>query len=152
VSLHARVLHCLLLVSGAPDLPTLAQQLSDSDLAQPDKPLHSTSFAQLERFAQQICTEYASRKKVYKLRQERKAAAGKHAAGDMIFEDSCLFICDALDLESFISAIKAGDSGRVLVLLKLWACAFRANGHPKYAQEMLFLIHNIEHVWPPALR
>ncbi|KAF8602550.1 hypothetical protein BDV93DRAFT_443842 [Ceratobasidium sp. AG-I] len=152
VSLYARVLDCLLLVSGAPDLSTLAQQLAESDLPQPSNPPHSRSFAQLEKYAQTIYAKYASRINVYKLRQERNAAAGKLAAGDMIYEDSCLFICDALDLESFISAVKAGDSGRVLILLKLWSCAFRASGHPKYAQEMLFLIHNIEHVWPPALR
>jgi hypothetical protein len=152
VSSYARVLYCLLLVSEATDLPALAARLSTLDPVDTIRPSYENSFAQLRCFAEKLYSEHADRKKVYKLRQQRKTAPNKLAAGDMIYEDSSLFLCDSLDLEEFMGAIKSGDSGRVLLSLKLWAFAFRANGRSKYAHEMLFLIHNITHVWSPALR
>ncbi|KAG8709847.1 hypothetical protein FRC11_005160 [Ceratobasidium sp. 423] len=151
VSLYARVLHCLQLVSGKNELPALAHQLSQLDSQDPKIP-PKRSFDHLRQLAQRIYQEHASTLKVYYLRKARKAGGEGCNAGDMIFEDSSLFIRDALELQAYTAAIKAGDSGRALLSLKLWALAFRANGRSKYAQEMLYLIHNLTHVWPCPLR
>ncbi|KAG9093040.1 hypothetical protein FS749_015194 [Ceratobasidium sp. UAMH 11750] len=152
VSLYGRILDCLLLVSGASDLATLTQQLSVLDTSSATNQPYANSFSRLKQFATAIYDQYANRKRVYALRKERKQASKDTPAGDMILEDSILFICEALEFEEFTAAIKAGDSGRVLIVLKLWAFSFRANGRVKYAHEMLHLIHNMTHVWPPALR
>ncbi|KAG8752859.1 hypothetical protein FRC11_007946 [Ceratobasidium sp. 423] len=151
VSLYARILHCLQLVSETNDLSVLTHQLShldSQDLKNPPK----RSFDRLRQLAQRIYQEHASTLKVYHLRKARKAGGEGSNTGDMIFEDSSLFIRDALELQAYTAAIKAGDSGRALLSLKLWALAFRANGRSKYAQEMLYLIHNLTHVWPYPLR
>ncbi|QRW16331.1 hypothetical protein RhiXN_04332 [Rhizoctonia solani] len=151
VSLYARILHCFQLVSGNTSLSALANQLSLLDSQDSEDP-PTCSFRQLRRYAQDLYQEHASTQKVYHLRQARKAGGEGSDAGDAIFEDSSLFIRDALELQAYTAAIKAGDSGRALISLKLWALAFRANGRSKYAQEMLYLIHNLTHVWPQPLR
>ena len=69
-------------------------------------------------------------------------------AGDMVFKNAVLFLRDGLILREFSDAIKCGDSGRVLLVLKLWALSFRGSGRAKYAYEVLHLLHNITHVWP----
>ncbi|KAF8601188.1 hypothetical protein BDV93DRAFT_510278 [Ceratobasidium sp. AG-I] len=142
VSLYSRVPHCLLLVSGSSDLATLAKSLSDLDLAQASQAPHLNSFSRLEQLAATIYSDYASSTRVYTLRRERKSAENPTNAGDMIFEDSSLFLRDSLQFQGFIGAIKAGDSGRVLLSLKQWAFSFRANGRHKYAHEMLDIILN----------
>ena len=72
--------------------------------------------------------------------------------GDMVFENAVLYVRDALLTREFSDAIKAGDSGRVLVILKLWVFSYRGSGRTKYAHEMLHLLHNILHVWPTGIR
>ncbi|KAH9008822.1 hypothetical protein EDB84DRAFT_1549546, partial [Lactarius hengduanensis] len=73
--------------------------------------------------------------------------------GDMVFENAILFLRDGLILREFSDAIKSGDSGRVLLVLKLWALSFRGSGRSKYAYEVLHLLHNVTHVWPePVVR
>ncbi|KAH9028546.1 hypothetical protein EDB84DRAFT_1606274 [Lactarius hengduanensis] len=93
-------------------------------------------------------------------RQEDEAQSEAHGGqergglgGDMIFENPVLFLCDGLILREFSDAIKSGDSGRVLLVLKLWAFGFRGSGRSKYAYEVLHLLHNVTHVWPePVVR
>ncbi|KAJ7844211.1 hypothetical protein B0H14DRAFT_3139397 [Mycena olivaceomarginata] len=72
--------------------------------------------------------------------------------GDMVFENAVLFFRDALLTREFSDAIKAGDSGRVLIILRLWAFTYRGNGRSKYAHEMLHLLHNLTCVWTKELR
>lgn len=72
--------------------------------------------------------------------------------GDMLFENSIYFIRDALLSREFSDAIKHGDSGRIVLVLKTWALAFRGNGRTKYTYEMLHLIHHLEAVWSPEIR
>ncbi|KAG8789658.1 hypothetical protein FRC12_013326 [Ceratobasidium sp. 428] len=151
VSLHGRILDCLLLVSGNTELAKLATELSELDsLARTEESL-TRSFGRLRELAETIYNKYANRKEVYKLREARKRAKEDEMAGDILFEDSVLFICDALEFEEFIAAIKAGDSGRIISTLKLWTLSFQANGRSKYAKEMLYLIHNLTYVWSPGL-
>ena len=66
----------------------------------------------------------------------------------MVFENAILFMHDALISREFTDAIKCGDSGRVILVLKIWSLSFHGNGGTKYAYEMLHLIHNLSHVWP----
>ncbi|KAJ7267076.1 hypothetical protein C8J57DRAFT_1181731 [Mycena rebaudengoi] len=140
VSLYARVLHCLLLVSGKSSLDECANSIN--------------SFTQLETYAGLIQTQYASAEVVADLRWQWERAAGTDGVppGDQIFENSCLFLRDALISREFTDSIKAGDSGRIVLVLKLLALSFRGNGRTKYAYEMLHLIHNLTHVWPKPIR
>ncbi|KAJ6517845.1 hypothetical protein DFH09DRAFT_1428362 [Mycena vulgaris] len=140
VSLYSRILHCLLLVTGE----TTLDQCADS----------ITSFAQLEKHAASIQSKYANADLVADLRWQREMARGAEGLppGDEIYENACLFIRDALISKEFSDAIKAGDSGRVVLVVKLLALSFRGNGRSKYAYEMLHLIHNLTHVWPKGIR
>ncbi|KAH8980724.1 hypothetical protein EDB92DRAFT_1805595 [Lactarius akahatsu] len=133
VSLYARVLHCLLKVSGAQSLELLSTGLTWSMLC---------------GHAEAIVDTFTDARMVDNLRQERGTLRG-----DMVFENAVLFLRDGLILREFSDAIKSGDSGRVLLVLKLWALSFRGSGRSKYAYEVLHLLHNVTHVWPePVVR
>ncbi|KAL1749781.1 hypothetical protein FB107DRAFT_294881 [Schizophyllum commune] len=164
VSLYARILHCLLLVTKSQNLDEAASKLA--------------TYEDLEAAAAAIFDTYADADRVQELREERdpeerareKAVRdAKKAAkeggmvdipeyvshiqkGDMVFENAVLFIRDALLSREFSDAIKAGDSGRVLIILKLWVFSYRGSGRTKYAHEMLHLLHNVLNVWPEGLR
>ncbi|KAI5822271.1 hypothetical protein K523DRAFT_358499 [Schizophyllum commune Tattone D] len=164
VSLYARILHCLLLVTKSQNLDEAASKLA--------------TYEDLEAVAAAIFDTYADADRVQELREERdpeerareKAVRdAKKAAkeggmvdipeyvshiqkGDMVFENAVLFIRDALLSREFSDAIKAGDSGRVLIILKLWVFSYRGSGRTKYAHEMLHLLHNVLNVWPEGLR
>lgn len=55
--------------------------------------------------------------------------------GDMVFENGCLFLRDALQVLSrvFADAVKSGD---LISVLKQWVFSYRGNGCTKYAHEM----------------
>ncbi len=72
--------------------------------------------------------------------------------GDTIYENVLLFMHDALHIREFTDAIKVGDSGRIVIMLKRLALLYRRTGQTKYAHEMLHLIHNVTHIWPKPLR
>jgi hypothetical protein len=137
VSLYARVLHCLLKVSGAQTLDSLSDGLTWDALC---------------GHAEAVVNAFTDARLVNRLRsshyQESKACDEPGHAGDMVFENAVLFLRDGLLLREFSDAIKSGDSGRVLLVLKLWALSFRGSGRVKYAYEVLHLVHNITHVWP----
>jgi len=63
-----------------------------------------------------------------------------------------LFLWDALLTRLFADAIKAGDSGLVVVVLKMWAFSYRGSGRTKYAHKMLHLLHNLVNVYSENLR
>jgi hypothetical protein len=48
--------------------------------------------------------------------------------GDMVFENAILSMHDALISQEFTDAIKCGDSGCVILVLKIWALSFHGNG------------------------
>ncbi|KAH9051116.1 hypothetical protein EDB83DRAFT_2627558 [Lactarius deliciosus] len=144
VSLYARVLHCLLKVSGAQSLESFSNRLTWSTLC---------------GHAEAVVDTFTDARMVYNLRcshrQEdeapKESCGGQERGtlgGDMVFENAVLFLRDGLILREFSDAIKSGDSGRVLLVLKLWAFSFRGSGRSKYAYEVLHLLHNITHVWP----
>ncbi|KAH9177542.1 hypothetical protein EDB89DRAFT_2064518 [Lactarius sanguifluus] len=149
VSLYARVLHCLLKVSGAQSLESFSNGLTWLMLCG-----HAEAVVDAFTDARMVDNLRCSR------RQEDEAQKEVHGgqergrlAGDMIFENAMLFLRDGLILREFSDAIKSGDSGRVLLVLKLWALSFRGSGRSKYAYEVLHLLHNVTHVWPePVVR
>jgi hypothetical protein len=134
VSLYARVLHCLLLVSKKATLQDYAKDLT---------------WEKLKADASTVVDQFADTATVLQLRTERE---NDNALGDMVFENAVLFMRDSLLLHEFTNAVKCGDSGRVVLVLKVWARSFRGQGRLKYAQEVLYFLHNITHVWPPSLR
>ena len=140
VSLYARVLHCLLKVSGAQSLDSFSDGLTWDILC---------------GHAEAVVDSFTDTRMVDDLRSSRSQeseASGEQErgghAGDMIFENAVLFLRDGLLLREFLDAIKTGNSGRVLLVLRFWAFGFRGSGRAKYAHEVLHLIHNITHVWP----
>lgn len=134
VSLYARVLHSLLLVSGKESLAELAEDLTWSDL---------------QAYATSVVDQYSDSRLVDELRRGRGMRGAAH--GDMVFENALIFLRDALVLREFTDAIKVGDSGRVLTALKQFAFIYRGYGRTKYAQEVLYLVHNFTHVWPKSV-
>jgi hypothetical protein len=135
ISLYARVLHCLLLISNRKNLIDYA--------------LHIESFDSIWVHAEQIRTSFADARLVDDLREARILS---ESGGDIVFENAVLFLRDALISRMFTSAVKHGESGLVLLVLKTWALNFCGNGRTKYAHEMLHIIHNIECVWPSEVR
>ncbi|KAJ7016173.1 hypothetical protein C8F04DRAFT_1282418 [Mycena alexandri] len=162
VSLYARVLHCLLLVSGHDSLDKYAASVTSWDV--------------VVSHAQKIHQTYTDVDRVQELREhripeERKRDADAKTAkkgqptlpeskthlphvkkGDMVFENAILFMRDALLTREFADAIKSGDSGRIVIILRLWAFSYRGSGRTKYAHEMLHVLHNILCVWTSELR
>jgi hypothetical protein len=140
VSLYARVLHCLLLETNKTTLDECADSFE--------------TFADLETVAAAIQQKYANADLVSELRWKRKMAGttSDQVPGDEIFENASLLLRDALISREFTDAIKAGDSGRIVLVLKVFACSYRGNGRTKYAHEMLHLIHNLTKVWPVSIR
>ncbi|KZV86531.1 hypothetical protein EXIGLDRAFT_680976 [Exidia glandulosa HHB12029] len=134
VSIHARVLHCLLEVSGEPDLAACGEA--------------TKTYERLHSHAVKIYRTYASIGNVATLRSQRR----KGGRGDKVFENATLFMRDGLGLRTFERLIRAGRSGHILLALKWLAMMFKAGGHPKYAREMLYLIHHLFRVWPKKLR
>ncbi|ESK81501.1 hypothetical protein Moror_2183 [Moniliophthora roreri MCA 2997] len=99
-----------------------------------------------------ILDQFANTKWIDKLQEEQTKAGDCDKAGDMVLENVILFMCDSLLSHEFSDAIKVGDSGHILLVLKIWALSFHGNGRTKYAYEMLHLIHNLMHVWPPSIQ
>ncbi|KAH7907965.1 hypothetical protein BJ138DRAFT_1013701 [Hygrophoropsis aurantiaca] len=141
VSLYARILHCLELVCRKSSLAECAEV--------------AENFEDLVKMAEEIYEHFTNPDIVSDLRWKRRKACEKDAnakEGDMVFENAVLFLRDALISREFTDAIKAGDSGRVVLILKVFALSYRGNGRTKYAYEMLNFIHNLSNVWPKTIR
>ena len=147
VSLYARVLHCLELVVG-------------KDLNEYGK---TVTFEQLVQDVSTLVDKYTDVLSVQDHREARTDHSNKQTTnsehgqepltvGDMVYENAILFMRDGLVMREFIDAIKVGDSGRMILVLKVLALAYRGAGRTKYAHEMLHLIHNLTSVWPKSLR
>ena len=196
VSLYARVLHCLLLVSGKASLDEYIETVTSWDALYSHARLIYERYAnadKVQEMRERRILEEMQREAAQKVAQKvmRKAAreAAKRAsersgtntsapiateiedelpangpqlpkssplphvkAGDMVFENAQLLLRDQLISREFADAVKCGDSGRIVVVLKIWACSFRGHGRTKYAHEMLHIIHNLTHVWTKGLR
>ncbi|KAG8727284.1 hypothetical protein FRC10_006261, partial [Ceratobasidium sp. 414] len=143
VSLYSRVLVTLPLAAGEKDLEAYAHTLAKLDGPNPKD--RKRSWAQLKSDAKKQLNLYANRKVAARLRREREDTVATQtaakadnptasssdpanppppAAGDMIFEAGILFFDMSLRIKSFVEAIKQGDSGRVVAILKTLALAF----------------------------
>lgn len=67
----------------------------------------------------------------------RGAAKNLTPQGDHVYAHGLLFLRDALLLQVFQHAIKHGDPGLVLRVLKFWVYSFRGAGSTNYARECL---------------
>ena len=122
VSLYARVLHCLLLVSGKSSLDNYADSIH--------------SWTTFWKHAEAIFKQFANTQTVSDLRASRTVSEQatdssnqpRAPAGDMVFKNALLFLRDALITREFTDVIKCGDSGRVVLVLKMWALSFRGSG------------------------
>ena len=56
--------------------------------------------------------------------------------GDMVIKNGCLFLRDALLTWLFADAVKSGNSGLVILVLKQWSFSYQGNGQMKYAHEI----------------
>ena len=76
-------------------------------------------WATLVSHAELIYDQYASSSVVRELRRKRKTSTGdKVTEGDMVFLRDGLISCE------FTDAVKGGDSGKVVLVLKIWALSF----------------------------
>lgn len=148
VSLYACIFHCLKLVSGHSNLEQYAA---------------NTTFNELCGHATQILDQFTEGETAFRLREEHQNSgpipeeeklnkSQRYYDGDMVFENAILFMRNTLILREFTDAIKAGDSGRLVIILKVYALLLRGSGRTKYAHEILHLIHNIMYIWPKGLR
>ncbi|TFK58861.1 hypothetical protein BDN72DRAFT_806316 [Pluteus cervinus] len=159
VSLYARILHCLLRVSGFATLEEYTDKVK--------------SWSMLYNHVEKLYDQFLNISTVDDLRWKRKEEVRSQESdsdhdsadegedgppkppltqGDMVYEGAVLFLRDALISREFTEAIKAGDSGRVYLVLKKMCLSFRGSGRVKYAHELLHLIHHLEYVWPKPIR
>ncbi|KAG9076290.1 hypothetical protein FS749_011947 [Ceratobasidium sp. UAMH 11750] len=168
VSLYGRIFHTLPLAAGVDDLKSYTDRLLQLDGPKPKN--LKVSWEQLKRDVHRQLTVFADPRVASHLRKQREDADAAHAtqptpsasgepsdstppsAGDMVFESGVLFFNMSLRLKNLVGAIRSGDSGRIVAILKTLALAFRGTRHTKYAYEMMVFLHNYLHVWPVPLR
>ena len=68
---------------------------------------------------------------------------------DTVHANVVLLTRDLLYVAELISAISAGDFGRIEDILPDLACMFRGAGSNNYSMEILHLLFNIKEVWTP---
>ncbi|KAF8151360.1 hypothetical protein B0H34DRAFT_822387 [Crassisporium funariophilum] len=68
---------------------------------------------------------------------------------DVVHANTILLTRNLLYVVELISAISAGDFGRIEDILPQIACIFRGAGSNNYSMEVLHLLFNIKHVWTP---
>ena len=101
------------------------------------------SVDEVVKVAQQVLDELCSGRQVEKLRQQPSAKR------DVPFENICLFNRDCLYLRQLKYAIKCGDVGVVLDLIKHIMLAFRGTGKtPKYADALFSLTVRLKKMDP----
>ena len=77
-----------------------------------------TKWEDLMTYGTAIFEQFANSSRVQELQSQ----------GDMVLENAILFMCDALISREFTDAVKVGDSGRIVLVLKSWALSFQGNG------------------------
>jgi hypothetical protein len=156
VSLAARVIHCLTLESGCTTLDEYASVLTklDNTSASAHKPedILQRPWERLVGDATTVYKKYTNMRTVEQLRKERNFAKLGEKGGDMVYEDALVFMRDMLNAQELRYAVKRGDPGRVLLVLKILTLSLRGAGRTQYAHELLNLIHHIEKIWPAPLR
>ena len=138
------MLHCLCLTSKFSSLEEYTLKVNKWETLVK----HATNIFQ--NYANLALVNELRSKRTQSLKEEDRSA--KLTERDAVSKNASLFLRDALISREFNDAIKAGNSGQVILVLKIWALSFRGNGRTKYAYEMLHLIHNLTSVWPKSIR
>ncbi|KAG8741879.1 hypothetical protein FRC12_015522 [Ceratobasidium sp. 428] len=161
VSLAARVIHCLTLESGCQSLDDYARLLANLDAQYAARTPSAQSNAKgnvqqswnrLVEDATKVYDKYTDVFAVDTLRMERKFAGPGEKKGDMIYENAILFMRDMLNVYEVRAAVKRGDPGCVLLMMKTFALSLQGAGRTHYAREILYIVHHVEKVWPTPLR
>ena len=174
VSLYAWILHCLLLVSNEDSLENYVQKVTTWTEIKDYANEILTRFANADQVQELREPRVAAKKraeakektnKKHKMTEatsnggfnnssgtSTKCLLPTELQGDMVFENGCLFLGDALLTRLFADAIKSGDSGVIILVLKHWVFSYQGNSRVKYAHEMLHLFHNLDNVWTKELR
>ncbi|KDQ17141.1 hypothetical protein BOTBODRAFT_156492, partial [Botryobasidium botryosum FD-172 SS1] len=128
-SLFARILDCIRVQSGSTSISTFAKDLAPLSV--------NEAWAQMAALARDVVDTFT---------------VPANAGHDDPRRNSTLFMRDALFFWEYILAIKRGDMGSALIVLKYWTIAFQGAGRTKYAAELLHLCHNMRHAWPEDLK
>lgn len=72
----------------------------------------------------------------------------KTTPGPTVSSHAVLLMHDLMTLREMRHAIKHGHPQRILRMLKYWMPMFYAGGGYNYANELMELLHNIQHDWP----
>ncbi|KAF9475260.1 hypothetical protein BDN70DRAFT_915054 [Pholiota conissans] len=100
-----------------------------------------SNVTEIDVVARQILDELCSGRRVEQLRRATRR--------DVPFENICLFNRDGLHLCQFKHAVKCGDVGVVLDLIKRLMLAFRGTGqNPKYADALFQIVVNLRNMDP----
>ncbi|KAJ7671738.1 hypothetical protein B0H17DRAFT_948196 [Mycena rosella] len=78
--------------------------------------------------------------------EEVKKLAGSTESGNAV-----LLMHDLMTVREMRHAIKHGDPERMERMLKYWTPMFYAGGSFNYANELMELLHNLNHDWPPDI-
>lgn len=85
--------------------------------------------------------------------EESKSAdksKSKSDSGDPVCNNTHLLTHDLLYIIELVSAVRAGDFGRVEDILPDLACIFRGAGSTNFSLELLHFIFQVKEVWPPG--
>ncbi|KAG9124443.1 hypothetical protein FRC07_011615 [Ceratobasidium sp. 392] len=159
VSLAARVIHCLTLESGCQSLADYARLLTNLNTqntvktpsGDPKNNLRE-SWKRLVEDATKVYDKYTDVYVVEELWMDRKFAEPGEKKGDMVYENALLFMRDMVNVHEIRAAVKRGDHGCVLVVMKTFALSLQGAGRTHYAKELLYIIHHVKKVWPTPLR
>ncbi|KAK7052375.1 hypothetical protein R3P38DRAFT_3595082 [Favolaschia claudopus] len=95
-----------------------------------------------------LCSEVASRYIIPSV--DRLEAEGtKSLLGSTECGNAVLLMHDLMTMREMRDAIKFGHPDRVERMLKYWTPIFYAGGSYNYANELMELLHNLVHDWPP---
>ncbi|KAK6984254.1 hypothetical protein R3P38DRAFT_2806622 [Favolaschia claudopus] len=95
-----------------------------------------------------LCSQVASRYIIPSV--DRLEAEGtKSLLGSTECGNAILLMHDLMTMREMRDAIKFGHPDRVERMLKYWTPIFYAGGSYNYANELMELLHNLIHDWPP---
>jgi hypothetical protein len=130
-SLFARILDCWRITCGRESLVAFAESKPD--------------FETIWKMAKRIVETYACSRLIS--RAQNKNPEDR----DGVFENSSMFIRDALLLFEMCDAVKAGDTGRINGVRRWWTFCFWGAGSFNYGLESLYLDQNLQYEWSEKL-
>lgn len=71
---------------------------------------------------------------------------------DVLHENLKLFLQQGLPYRDFSTAVKAGDSGRLEHIIRLWATQLHGTQNINYPRELVHMLACFEKIWSPEMR